>query len=585
MDDIEQAKTVTTATLRALAGQSQAEVGYSAHQFDVVEDRVTLPLQGVEKLSEHQMKQLRGEADAAALRLRFHDTELHQKLMPPQLAERSLFDRLEQVRVECLGSLEMAGIRQNLKARIEQQMKVKRLDLEERSEALPVDEVLPLYLRHRVINKGIPDQLATQIEAWVKSKGLESERLIELLLPLLGDQQAFAAVAYQLMAAWGVSEFYSEQDNAEGSELKLSFNQVETNQGEELSDNADKGEPEDDVPGMSEGTLDEGAQKIQFISDWLNPDRAIPTEYCVYTREFDEEVEATELATSEELASLRAELDQQLPDLQGAISRTANRLYRHLLIQQRRAWQFDCEEGVVDGARLARIVANPTLPLAFKQETQAEFLHTTVTLLIDNSGSMRGQPIAIAALSADILAHTLERCGVRVEILGFTTKTWRGGRVQEQWQADGQPMNPGRLNELRHIVYKPANLPWRRAKHRFGLMLKKGLLKENIDGEALLWAHKRLMKRPETRKILMVISDGAPVDDATLLANPNIILDQHLRQVIDWIERRTPVQLAAIGIGHDVTHYYQKALMLKRAEDLGGAILKELATMLGAERS
>jgi cobaltochelatase CobT len=309
------------------------------------------------------------------------------------------------------------------------------------------------------------------------------------------------------------------------------------------------------------------------------PDRRREPDYKVFTAAHDEVVTPEELAEAEELDRLRAYLDQQLSNLSSVVSRLANRLQRRLLAQQNRAWTFDLEEGMLDAARLTRVIVDPTAPLSFKQEEDTEFRDTVVTLLIDNSGSMRGRPIMVAAVCADILARTLERCGVKVEILGFTTRAWKGGLSREDWIKAGKPPNPGRLNDLRHIVYKAADAPWRRARRDLGLMMKEGLLKENIDGEALLWAHQRLLGRSEQRKILMVISDGAPVDDSTLSVNTGHYLERHLRAVIGQIEALSPVELIAIGIGHDVTRYYRRAVTLVDAEQLGGAIVENLAAL------
>ena len=305
--------------------------------------------------------------------------------------------------------------------------------------------------------------------------------------------------------------------------------------------------------------------------------------YKSFTEEFDEVIGADLLASEEELNRLRQLLDKQLESLQSTVTKLANRLQRRLMAQQQRSWDFDLEEGLLDAGKLSRVVTNPTQPLSFKMESEIIFRDTVVTLLLDNSGSMRGRPISIAAISADILARTLERCGVKVEILGFTTKTWKGGQAREKWLGAGKLPNPGRLNELRHIIYKTADAPWRRSKRNLGLMMKEGLLKENVDGEALMWAHNRLIVRPEDRRILMVISDGAPVDDSTLSINNPSYLEQHLRQVITWIENRSPVELIAIGIGHDVTRYYRRAVTLTDAEDLGGAIVDQLADLFSQE--
>jgi len=308
-------------------------------------------------------------------------------------------------------------------------------------------------------------------------------------------------------------------------------------------------------------------------------------QYKMFTEIFDEIISAEDLCDLEELARLRTQLDRQLDNLQGAVAKLANRLQRKLMAQQNRSWDFDLEEGVLDTARLTRVVTDPTAPLSFKQEQDTEFRDTVVTLLLDNSGSMRGRPITIAAICADVLARTLERCNVKVEILGFTTKAWKGGESRDKWLDSGKPQNPGRLNDLRHIIYKGADSPWRRARRNLGLMLKEGLLKENIDGEALLWAHERLLGRTEARRILMVISDGAPVDDCTLSANPANYLEQHLRRVVNWIESKSDVELVAIGIGHDVTRYYKQAVTITDAEQLGGAITDQLADLFDEDKN
>ena len=333
----------------------------------------------------------------------------------------------------------------------------------------------------------------------------------------------------------------------------------------------------DDTPDGSEGLSDGDQMPSGRMRNHPDGAGAGPHgRYVVYTTEFDEETDAEDLADPHELARLRALLDRQLASHQAIITKLANRLQRKLMAKQQRTWQFDLEEGILDAARLARIIANPNVPLTFKQEKQTEFRDTVVTLLIDNSGSMRGRPIAIAAMTADIVARTLERCGVKVEILGFTTRAWKGGKSRDLWMAQGRPVNPGRLNDIRHIIYKAADAPMRRTRRNLGLMLKEGILKENIDGEALVWAHNRLAERPEQRKILMVISDGAPVDDSTLSANPANFLELDLRNVIEWIEERSGIELTAIGIGHDVTRYYKKALTITDADELAQALASQL---------
>jgi cobaltochelatase CobT len=353
----------------------------------------------------------------------------------------------------------------------------------------------------------------------------------------------------------------------------------------ETDETADALASSDDDQVMSGGGDEEPAGPSRWRSNWLDDPVKERPSYTAYITAFDEIVAAEDLCDAEELSRLRAQLDQQLSHLQGVVARLANRLQRRLLAKQTRSWDFDLEEGILDAARLSRVVLDPFHPLSFKQERETDFRDTVVGLLIDNSGSMRGRPITVAAMSADILARTLERCGVKVEILGFTTRAWKGGNAREKWVAQGKPPNPGRLNDLRHIVYKSADAPWRRSRKNLGLMLREGLLKENIDGEALLWAHSRLIARTEQRRILMVISDGAPVDDATLSANPGNYLARHLRDVIEWIETRSPVELTAIGIGHDVTRYYRRAVTIVDAEELGGTLIGNLSDLFEEEQA
>ncbi len=349
----------------------------------------------------------------------------------------------------------------------------------------------------------------------------------------------------------------------------------------EAGEDTSEAEGEEEQSDGEMGEEGEGMQPVRPNRPWT--DLPEDFDYTQFTEKFDEVIAAPELCDTEELDRLRAYLDSQLTGLQSIVTKLANRLQRRLMAQQNRSWDFDQEEGMLDAARLARVVVSPGHSLSYKMERDTEFKDTVVTLLIDNSGSMRGRPISIAAISADILARTLERCGVKTEILGFTTRAWKGGQSREAWLADGKPQQPGRLNDLRHIIYKQADEPWRRARRNLGLMMREGLLKENIDGEALLWAHNRLIMRPEDRRILMVISDGAPVDDSTLSVNNAGYLEQHLRKVIEWIEKQSPVQLAAIGIGHDVTRYYKRSVTIMDVEQLGGTIIEQLAGLFEVE--
>jgi cobaltochelatase CobT len=428
---------------------------------------------------------------------------------------------------------------------------------------------------------------------------------LESLSDKLEDQTAFARVVRDMLASMDMAEELGEdqldEENDDDAEDQPQGEDQQQESGE--TDSGSDDSESDDAEASAEEQEAGETEAVDATADEMSDDEDVDAEtpgearrpndpfanlsrdvdYKIFTQAFDETIGAEELCDEEELDRLRAFLDKQLASLQGVVGRLANRLQRRLMAQQNRSWDFDLEEGVLDTARLTRVVIDPMQPLSFKQERDTQFRDTVVTLLLDNSGSMRGRPITVAATCADILARTLERCGVAVEILGFTTRAWKGGQSREKWLKDGKPPNPGRLNDLRHIIYKSADAPWRRARRNLGLMMREGLLKENIDGEALLWAHSRLIGRPEQRRILMMISDGAPVDDSTLSVNPGNYLERHLRAVIDLIETRSPVELIAIGIGHDVTRYYRRAVTIVDAEELAGAMTEQLAALFGEE--
>jgi len=542
----------------------------------------------------------RGAADSAALRLRHHDAKLHARVAPADVDARSVFDALETARVEALGARSMGGVRENLRhltdARIRGDAIVRARDAEE----VPLSTAIGLIARERLSGEAPPTAALAGLKLvapWIEEKAAAE---LDALALTLDDQAAFARLSRQLLEDLNLAaaeERVDEEpddagDEAEGDEGG-SNDKVE--QGDEGTpgggDVEMRGEDteDQDSEGDSEQEMEAGEEQSSAgddLSDSLfaapgrrNWDLSPPTDYKAFTTRFDEIVESGELCDEDELSRLRAYLDQQMSGLSNVVTRLANRLQRRLMAQQARSWDFDQEEGLLDAARLARVVVNPRHALSFKIERDTEFRDTAVSLLIDNSGSMRGRPIAIAAICADILARTLERCGVATEILGFTTRGWKGGQSRESWLTAGRPPNPGRLNDLRHIVYKRADEPYRRARRNLGLMMREGLLKENIDGEALLWAHNRLIARPEERRILMVISDGAPVDDSTASANGGTYLERHLRQVIEWIEKRSTVELIAIGIGHDVTRYYERAVTIMDAEQLAGAMVEQLAAL------
>ena len=553
-----------------------------------------------------QVVRARGQADSVALKLRHHDATFHARQVPRSAQARQVFNALEQTRCEVLGAQAMAGVAINLDAALEARVASLNLDNLADTEQAPLPEMLGLLAREAMLGQLPPPSAVKALERWrPKLKGMVGTDLAELSR-CVHDQRAYAQAMRELLRSLGFSDEQadpqhdeSDDDDAESEGEDSALNEGEAGdadaslsdsmEGAEMRDGA--GEEEADAGDMD--SLDPGA--LEFGEDdsetpgeavWRpQPGHNIPDRelYHAYCTDFDEIVEAAELCEPDELNRLRAHLDQQLSHLQSVIGKLANRLQRRLLAKQIRSWEFDLEEGYLDTGRLARVVANPTHALSYKMEKETGFRDTVVSLLIDNSGSMRGRPIVVAAMSADILARTLERCGVKVEILGFTTRAWKGGQSRERWLAEGKRPNAGRLNDLRHIIYKSADQPWRRARRSLGIMLREGLLKENIDGESLLWAHQRLIGRPEQRRILMVISDGAPVDDSTLSVNPSNYLERHLRQVIEYIEHHSPVELLAIGIGHDVTRYYQRAVTLVDAEQLGGAVMEQLAELFDSD--
>jgi cobaltochelatase CobT len=540
----------------------------------------------------------RGAADSAALRLRFHDPRLHASLAPADPEARAVFDALETARVEALGAKAMAGVRANLAELSDARIRGDAILRARSAEEVPLATAVGLIARRRLSGEAPPESARRGlklVEPWIEEKAAAE---LDSLSLTLDDQSAFARLSRQLLEDLDLAAAAEEAEDAldeageepgdeavgdEGEEQGESAPEegdaeMRAEQAEESADEsqaAEEYEPGEDELSESNETSDTG-RPGQTRRNW---ELAPPTDYKIFTTRFDEMIEADELCDEAELNRLRSYLDQQIGGLHSVVTRLANRLQRRLMAQQARSWEFDREEGLLDVARLARVVVSPGHPLSYKVEKETEFRDTVVSILIDNSGSMRGRPIAIAAICADILARTLERCGVASEILGFTTRAWKGGQSREAWLADGRPAHPGRLNDLRHIVYKRGDEPYRHARRNLGLMMREGLLKENIDGEALLWAHERLISRPEERRILMVISDGAPVDDSTASANGGTYLERHLRQVIGWIEQRSPVELVAIGIGHDVTRYYDRAVTIMDAEQLGGAMIEQLARL------
>jgi cobaltochelatase CobT len=562
--------------------------------------RVVLPGPALEA---RLVAEARGAADALALRLRHHDAPLHASHVPMDVDARAVFEALETARVEALGARSMSGVRANLSHLAEARVRGDSITRARNAAEVPLATAVGLMARERLTGEAPPKAALSGLKLvapWIEDKAAAD---LDALALTLDDQAAFAKLSRRLLedldlaAAQDPSEQEPESEGEddqgdeagsdegtdEGDEATPAGGEMERRGEETEQSDDDEGAQDDMEPGEQETSgnddIDESAQAAAGRRNW---DASPETDYTAFTMRHDEIVEADDLCDVEELGRLRAYLDQQVASSQSIVTRLANRLQRRLMAQQSRSWEFDQEEGLLDAARLARVIVNPAQSLSYKVERDTEFRDTIVSVLIDNSGSMRGRPIAIAAICADILARTLERCGVATEVLGFTTRAWKGGQSREAWLAAGRPGNPGRLNDLRHIIYKRADEPYRHARRNLGLMMREGLLKENIDGEALLWAHHRLIVRPEERRVLMVISDGAPVDDSTASANGGTYLERHLRQVIEWIERRSPVELIAIGIGHDVTRYYQRAVTIMDADQLAGAMIEQLAGLFEA---
>jgi cobaltochelatase CobT len=595
-------KRAVTGCLRAIARHPELEVSFAAERPGMVGGKARLP-EPPRKLTRGEAAIVRGHADSIALRMACHDPSTHRRLMPGGQQARAVFEAVEQARVEAIGARRMQGVASNLSAMLDDKFHRGKFDeITDRADA-PIEEAVAMMVRERLTGLPPPPAAKRLVDLWRPWIEGRAGRELDKLEKLVENQRGFGDAVHDLLDSLDMGDERSRDDDEEESDESQNEEGRKDDEGQdgEASDSEDMErmsleEAEastDEMPEDASEAMDAPSAEMPDDSEMGDADNAAEPwrprnrgqneprgpDYRPFTGKFDETVGAEELCEPEELDRLRSYLDKQLANLQGVVARLANRLQRRLMAQQNRSWEFDLEEGLLDPARLSRIVIDPMHPLSFKREKDTSFRDTVVTLLLDNSGSMRGRPITVAATCADILARTLERCGVKVEILGFTTRAWKGGQSREAWLAAGKPPNPGRLNDLRHIIYKSADAPWRRARKNLGLMMREGLLKENIDGEALDWAHKRLLARTEQRKILMMISDGAPVDDSTLSVNAGNYLERHLRWVIEEIETRSPVELIAIGIGHDVTRYYRRAVTIVDAEELGGAMTEKLAEL------
>ncbi len=591
---------------KVMANDTELTVNYSVDPSGMSGDTMRLP-QVSRRMTREEVLLARGTADALALRRKYHDEGVASRYAPSGDMARELYDAMESARCEAMGARDMPGTASNIDVKIQNEALRRGYDQVTSASEAPLAVSAGYLIRHLATGRPLPEAAANVMELWRGFIEAQAGETLENLDETISDQAAFAKFARRVISDLG----YGDQlgDDPDDLDDEMNDESEETAEEEEQPDSSgqdDNDEEEADASPEQAQEQQQDESQAQVSADDMAeeevtdetemPDGEAPLEppapqpvsdadpdYRVFLDTHDEEIAAEDLAEPQELERLRAYLDQQLEPLKGAVSRLANKLQRRLQAQQNRSWEFDKEEGVLDAGRLARVVANPTTPLSFKVEKDTEFRDTVVTLLLDNSGSMRGRPISIAAICADVLARTLERCNVKVEILGFTTRAWKGGLSREAWLNDGRPQLPGRLNDLRHIIYKSADAPWRRVRPNLGLMMKEGLLKENIDGEALEWAHRRMVGRPEARKILMVISDGAPVDDSTLSVNPANYLEKHLRDVIAMVEKKKQVELLAIGIGHDVTRYYDRAVTITDVEQLAGAMTEQLAALFDSD--
>ena len=600
--DTEPLRQAIAGCVRSVAGSNEVEVSFANERPGLAGERMRLP-EISRKPTAQEIAVTRGLGDSMALRLACHDSDMHATMSPQGADARLVFDAVEQARVESIGALRMAGMGSNIRAMNTEKYAKANFSGVERQEDAPIGEAVAMLVREKLTGEKPPASAGKVLDLWRSFIEEKASGDLDDLSKVITDQKAFSRLVRRMLTSMQMAEDFGDQENeAENQETETDEEQPRSNEAEEEqveeeagSDAAPAEESEASQEQMEDGEMDGAEMSEDEMSDDLDEDSETPGEtrrpnspfddfnekvdYNIFTEEFDEEIRAEDLCDEAELDRLRAFLDKQLAHLQGAVGRLANRLQRRLMAQQNRSWDFDLEEGYLDPARLVRLVIDPMQPLSFKKERDTKFRDTVVSLVIDNSGSMRGRPSTDAATCADILARTLERSGVKVEILGFTTKAWKGGQSRENWLSNGKPPSPGRLNDLRHIIYKSADAPWRRSRRNLGLMMREGLLKENIDGEALMWAHNRLINRPEQRKIMMMISDGAPVDDSTLSVNPGNYLERHLRAVIEQIETRSPVELLAIGIGHDVTRYYRRAVTIVDADELAGAMTEQLAAL------
>jgi len=593
-DTLDTFKRALSSTVKAIAEDKEIEVIFGNNSTSS-EEKIILPeINNIFDLD--NIASIRGAADNEALIYKYRNNDTYNEFLPNKEKNKKIYESLENTRIQILGSKYMRGVKSNLLSLYEKNCNEKNYSNVTSQSDLEIEHALEIYLKKKIDTNIVPKSASHALSYW--SKWLDSKvgTSIDDLLENLDNQEKFAKLANKLISDLKLYDTNENKDESEDDNKGQQTEELdnpdidETESQSSMSDDDMENTEEEVQSEESELPVDENNEEMQDLEDdgsenvkpQYKESKSVETilsEYMVYSNKYDEIITAQDLCEDEELNRLRKYLDQQLKSFQTIISRLANRLQRKLLAKQNRSWEFNIEEGLLDTSRLTRVITDPFYSLSFKKEKDTDFKDTVVSLLIDNSGSMRGRPITVAAMSADILARTLEKCGVKVEILGFTTKAWKGGKSRESWMQNNKPPSPGRLNDLRHIIYKAADEPWRRSKKNLGLMMREGLLKENIDGEALLWAHKRLQNRYEARKILMVISDGAPVDDSTLSVNSGNYLEKHLRGAINWIENKSDVQLLAVGIGHDVTRYYKKAVTIVDAEQLADVMTEQLVDL------
>ena len=580
---LENFKTAIGSTVKSLSNSENVEVSFGNQNFESKKNSIKLP--EVEQVNNKiNYNQIRALADSKSLRLRFSDNKTFKSFEPDGNISKKLYKIAEKIRYEKLGSDQFKGVKNNIEKYYQE--RVKTLDLKNSEDKIV--ESFENYLRVKFFDSKNNKEIEKKLKTHKKDLNERFKGKIKELSNLTHDQAQYNSLISNLISNMNLDENFEEEEKNEEKEDENKKNSTNKEQKtkekeqEQQEMSIDSGIPDLEHQ-ASESDKDfeeievEDKSKSELKKNIKN--NFGDYKYKAYTEEFDEIIKAEDLENEEELNRLRKNLDQQLLQLKNFVSKLANKLQRKLLAKQNRSWNFDLEEGLLDTAKLPRIIMDPFNSLSFKKEKDIEFKDTLVTILIDNSGSMRGKPISVAAICADILARTLERCGVKVEILGFTTKHWKGGSSREKWMKNNKPNLPGRLNDLRHIIYKSADMPWRQGKNNMGLMLKEGLLKENIDGEALKWAHNKMSRRKEERKILMVISDGAPVDDSTLSTNTSDYLETNLKNVVKWIENKTNIELLAIGIGHDVTRYYNQAIKITDVQDLGDVMINQLTDL------